>query len=206
MMRCPKCNAGMVIGRTTNKLKDGTKKVLEYYVCGAWKNKGTVACNSYAVRTDYADPYVLNKIEELMTSDKMIQQLVNSINYKQESLIAPIQQEYQQYVNELAILEKKQSNLLDAYMEETFSKGIYQMKVRSIEEQISSLNGLLTPLKEQLGSTVSSEMTFEQIKNVLQNFQKAFQQSLTREQRKRLLHLLIHQITIDEERKIESIF
>ena len=41
-----------------------------------------------------------------MTSDKMIQQLVNSINYKQESLIAPIQQEYQQYVNDLAILEK----------------------------------------------------------------------------------------------------
>lgn len=205
IMRCPKCSAGMVIGRTTNKLKDGTKKVLEYYVCGAWKNKGTVACNSYAVRTDYADPYVLNKIEELMTSDKLIQQLVNSINYKQESLIAPIQREYQQYVNDLAILEKKQSNLLDAYMEETISKSIYQMKVRDIEEQISSLNELLTPLKGQLGSTVSGEVTFEQIKNVLQNFQKAFQQSLTREQRKRLLHLLIHQIIIDEERKIESI-
>ncbi|UNT55623.1 recombinase family protein [Lysinibacillus capsici] len=205
IMRCPKCNAGMVIGRTTNRLKDGTKKVLEYYVCGAWKNKGTVACNSYAVRTDYADPYVLNKIEELMISDKLIQQLVNSINYKQESLIAPIQREYQQYVNDLAILEKKQSNLLDAYMEETISKSIYQMKVRGIEEQISSLNELLTPLKKQLSSNVSSEVTFEQIKNVLQNFQKAFQQSLTREQRKRLLHLLIHQITIDEERKIESI-
>ncbi len=205
IMRCPKCNAGMVIGRTTNKLKDGTKKVLEYYVCGAWKNKGTVACNSYAVRTDYADPYVLNKIEELMISDKLIQQLVDSINYKQESVIAPIQREYQQYVNDLAILEKKQSNLLDAYMEETISKSIYQMKVRGIEEQISSLNELLTPLKKQLSSNVSSEVTFEQIKNVLQNFQKAFQQSLTREQRKRLLHLLIHQITIDEERKIESI-
>jgi len=79
------------------------------------------------------------------------------------------------------------------------------MKVRGIEEQISSLNELLTPLKKQLSSNVSSEVTFEQIKNVLQNFQKAFQQSLTREQRKRLLHLLIHQITIDEERKIESI-
>ncbi|GLC90070.1 hypothetical protein [Lysinibacillus piscis] len=120
-------------------------------------------------------------------------------------MIAPIQREYQQYVNDLAILEKKQSNLLDAYMEETISKSIYQMKVRGIEEQISSLNELLIPLKGQLGSTVSSEVTFEQIKNVLQNFQKAFQQSLTREQRKRLLHLLIHQITIDEERKIESI-
>lgn len=205
IMRCPKCNAGMVIGRTTNKLKDGTKKVLEYYVCGAWKNKGTVACNSYAVRTDYADPYVLNKIEELMTSDKLIQQLVNSINYKQESLIAPIQREYQQYADDLVALEKKLSKLLDAYMEEVISKDNYQVKARNLETQISSIKELMTPLKEQLSSTVSSEVTFEQIKNVLQNFQKAFQQSLTREQRKRLLHLLIHQITIDEERKIESI-
>lgn len=26
IMKCPACGAGMVIGRTTNKLKDGTKK------------------------------------------------------------------------------------------------------------------------------------------------------------------------------------
>lgn len=65
----------MVIGRTTNTLKDGTKKVIEYYVCGAWKNKGTNVCRSYGVRTDYADPYVLNKLETLMKSDKLIQHL-----------------------------------------------------------------------------------------------------------------------------------
>ena len=61
------------------------------------------------------------------------------------------------------------------------------------------------PLNEQLNTTISSEVTFEQVKTVLQNFQKAFKQSLTREQRKRLLHLLLHQITIDENRNIESI-
>ncbi|MGE7913252.1 recombinase family protein [Lysinibacillus xylanilyticus] len=205
IMRCPKCNAGMVVGRTTNKLKDGTKKVIEYYVCGAWKNKGTNACHSYGVRTDYADPYVLNKLEELMKSDKLIHQLVNSINYKQESLVAPIQRGYQQYATDLASLEKKLSKLLDAYMDEVISKSNYQTKARKLEEQISSLKELMTPLKEQLNSTISSEVTFEQVKTVLQNFQKALMQSLTREQRKRLLHLLIHQITIDEDRNIESI-
>lgn len=205
IMRCPKCNAGMVVGRTTNKLKDGTKKVIEYYVCGAWKNKGTNACHSYGVRTDYADPYVLNKLEELMKSDKLIDQLVNSINYKQESLVAPIQREYQQYAKDLATLEKKLSKLLDAYMDEVISKSNYQTKARKLEEQIASLKELMHPLNEQLNATISSEVTFEQVKTVLQNFQKAFKQSLTREQRKRLLHLLIHQITLDEDRKIESI-
>lgn len=83
-------------------------------------------------------------------------------------------------------------------MEEVISKSNYQSKARKLEEQ-------MTPLKEQLNATVSSEVTVEQIKVVLQNFQKAFKQSLSREQRKRLLHLLIYQITLDEDRKIESI-
>lgn len=90
-------------------------------------------------------------------------------------------------------------------MDEVISKSDYQTKARKLEEQIASLKGLMHPLNEQLNTTISSEVTFEQVKAVLQNFQKAFKQSLTREQRKRLLLLLIHQITIDEDRKIESI-
>ncbi|WP_270603223.1 recombinase family protein, partial [Clostridium perfringens] len=34
ILRCPVCGAGMVIMRTTNKLKDGTKKRITYYACG----------------------------------------------------------------------------------------------------------------------------------------------------------------------------
>ena len=41
ILRCPRCGAGMVISRTTNKLADGTRKRIAYYCCGAWKNKGT---------------------------------------------------------------------------------------------------------------------------------------------------------------------
>ncbi|MED0968187.1 recombinase family protein [Bacillus paramycoides] len=56
IMRCPQCGAGIVIGRTTNRTKSGERRVLEYYVCGAWKNKGTNVCRSNGIRTDYADP------------------------------------------------------------------------------------------------------------------------------------------------------
>ncbi|MFV3010844.1 recombinase family protein [Clostridium botulinum] len=43
ILRCPKCEAGMVISRTTNKLADGTKKRISYYACGNWENRGTTA-------------------------------------------------------------------------------------------------------------------------------------------------------------------
>lgn len=55
ILRCPKCGAGMVISRTTNKLADGTKKRIAYYCCGAWKNKGTSVCNSNTIRVDKAN-------------------------------------------------------------------------------------------------------------------------------------------------------
>lgn len=91
----------MVIGRTTNRTKTGEKRVLEYYVCGAWKNKGTLVCRSNGVRTEYADNYVLNKLEKLLRSEKLVHHLVDSIKTKQESLFAPIQKGCERYESEL---------------------------------------------------------------------------------------------------------
>lgn len=39
----------------------------------------------------------------------------------------------------------------------------------------------------------------------MKNFSKAYKDALTREQRKALLHALIHKITISEDRKIDTI-
>lgn len=205
IMRCPQCGAGMVIGRTTNRTKSGEKRVLEYYVCGAWKNKGTVACRSNAVRTEYADDYVLNKLEALMKSEHLTKKLVDNINTKQQSLVAPLQREYEQYLQELERYKKKSVKLLDAFTDEVISKEVFQRKSRSIEETMTNLKAQMEPLQAQLQSTVSSEVTYEKIRAIMRNFHQAFTQALTREQRKRLLHLLIHQITIDESREIESI-
>ena len=36
ILRCPKCGAGMVISRTTNKLADGTKKCMRRFLL-IWK-------------------------------------------------------------------------------------------------------------------------------------------------------------------------
>ena len=38
ILKCPQCGAGMVISRTTNRNKDGSKQKLTYYACGNWKN------------------------------------------------------------------------------------------------------------------------------------------------------------------------
>ena len=205
IMRCPVCGAGMVIGRTTNRLKDGTKRVLEYYVCGAWKTKGISVCRSNGIRTQYADSYVLDKLKCLMSSDKLIKDLVCSVNSRNESMFAPLQREYAIYEKKMKDLEQKLSKTFDAYTGALISKVMYVGKARHLDEQVQQLKEQMMPLKRQLEGNTVETVSYEVIKEVLTNFSIAFKKSLTREQRKRLFHLIIHKITIGEDRKIDSI-
>ena len=205
IMRCPSCGAGMVISRTTNTLKDGTKRVLEYYVCGAWKNKGTLVCRSNGIRTEYADAFTLDKLQRLMHSDKLIKELVKSVNSRNGKIFVPLQREFDMYAKQMNEAEQKLSKTFDAYTDELISKVMYVEKAKRLEGQIQELKELMEPLRKQMQGNTVKVVSYEMIKEVLLNFSKAFQNALTREQRKRLLHLLIHKITINEDREIESI-
>ncbi|HFU7072909.1 TPA: recombinase family protein [Bacillus cereus] len=205
IMRCPACGAGMVISRTTNTLKDGTKRVLEYYVCGAWKNKGTLVCRSNGVRTEYADTFTLDKLQRLMHSDKLIKELVKSVNSRNGKIFVPLQKEFDMYAKQMNEAEQKLSKTFDAYTDELISKAMYVEKAKRLQGQIQELKELMEPLRKQMQGNTVKVVSYEMIKEVLLNFSKAFQNALTREQRKRLLHLLIYKITISKDRKIESI-
>lgn len=49
--------------RTTNKLADRTNKIISYYGCGSWKNKGTVLSNSNFIRVDKSNDMYLVKYQ-----------------------------------------------------------------------------------------------------------------------------------------------
>lgn len=174
-------------------------------VCGAWKNKGTLVCRSNGVRTKYADTYVFSKLQKLIQSEKLIQELVNNVNHRNEKLFAPIRKEYEFYQKQMHDLEQKRAKTFDAYTEELISKSMYIEKASVLDKQIAELNELMKPLSRQMQGNSSEAIAPESIKKILHDFSKAFKKALTREQRKRLLHLIIHKITIDEDRKIDSI-
>lgn len=71
-------------------------------------------------------------------------------------------------------------------------KGKLNNKIRSLEEQKASL--IVT-----LSDNVSEDVTYEFIKSILENF------SISREQKKELLHMIISEIAINELREIETI-
>lgn len=56
-----------------------------------------------------------------------------------------------------------------------------------------------------LEDDASEEIPYEFIKSILENFSKVLTESTTREQQKKLLNMIISEITINEAREIDSI-
>ncbi|MCY8972163.1 recombinase family protein [Bacillus atrophaeus] len=205
IMKCPACGAGMVIGRTTNKLKDGTKKVLEYYVCGAWKNKGTAVCRSNGVRTDYADEHVLKKLSTIATNKVLMQEIVERINNKKQADSSPLQHEYETLKKALQANQQKKEKVLGLYEDDLIQKADLVQRLSTLNEEKERLEERISPIELQMVQGGTQLINLSMVKQVMQNFKSAYQESLTREQRKRLMHLLIRKITINENRKIGTI-
>lgn len=152
IMKCPKCGASMVLGRTTNRNKDGTKRVLEYYVCGAWKNQGTAVCNSNSVRVDYADEYVLNKLNNLSGSEKLLRDILGKVNDRSDNKIKPLKNEYESLRKLLSGLQRKRDKVLEMYEDELIEKSDLKKRLGSLNEEKRLLEDRLSPIENMVES------------------------------------------------------
>lgn len=205
ILRCPKCGAGMVISRTTNTLADGTKKRIAYYCCGNWKNKGTSVCNSNTIRVDKANEYVFKKIEELVSNEAMIKAVVKNINKERKDKVKPAKRLLGDIDKELEKLDKRKRKIFEAYEDDILTKEEFQTRKNELNEKIRTLEEEKKPLLNTISDEVSEEIPYEFIKDILMNFSKILNSSISREQQKKLLHMIISEITMNESREIDSI-
>ena len=83
-------------------------------------------------------------------------------------------------------------------------KSIGQRK-DELNKRAKNLQEEKEPLLVTLSDDVSEEIPYEFIKSILENFSKVLTESATREQQKKLLHMIISEITINEAREVDSI-
>lgn len=205
ILRCPKCGAGMVISRTTNTLADGTKKRIAYYCCGNWKNKGTSVCNSNTIRVDKANEYVFKKIEELVSNEAVIKAVVKNINKERKDKVKPAKRLLADIDKELEKLDKRKRKIFEAYEDDILTKAEFQIRKDELNEKIRILEEEKKPLLNTISEDVSEEIPYEFIKDILKNFSKVLNSNVSREQQKKLLHMIISEITMNESREIDSI-
>ncbi|MER2254276.1 MAG: recombinase family protein, partial [Priestia megaterium] len=205
VMKCPQCGSGMVVMRTVNKLKDGTRKTLEYYACGAWKNQGTSVCRSNTIRADKAESYIFGRLQALATNKQLIKEVAERVNGKRSNHDEPLQQEHQALLNELEQAQRKKDKAMELYEEDIITKVDLQQRLIKVNEQIEQLELRLQPIKLQLQSLKVHTIDEATIQEVMANFHKAFKKAMTQEQQKHLVTLIIKDITLNEKREVDSI-
>lgn len=204
LMKCPFCGTTMVGTRTNNKLKDGTKKVIRYYSCGAARSKGASVCGFHSIRADYAEQYVLDRINAVVTHPKLLKKLVDKVNKHKKEMVKPLKEEKE--ANEQAIEKVKASrdkylNLFDEKLidQELLAERLQELN-QEFERQVKRQNELEAGLKRY----DSEELTYEYVQEVMSGLNKILQ-DMPNDERKAFYHMIIEEIVVNQKKQIEMI-
>jgi len=135
----------------------------------------------------------------------MVKTIVSNVNKERRRKVNPTKNELTRIDKELEKLDKKKGKLFEAYEDEIITKEEFQVRKDDLTERIKKLEGEKAPLLVTLSDDVKEEVPYELIKSILENFSKVLIKSASREQQKKLLHMIISEITINELREIDSI-
>ena len=212
ILKCPLCGSGMVLSRTINTNKDGTKRRLDYYSCGNWKNKGSSACKSNGIRVDKANDFVFKKINQLLNDDVLIQEVLDKINADRKAACsdttgkkAELEKTRKKINDELQKLSQKRDSAVGLFSENLLDKVTLSNMLAMIKSNEESLISKLNNLPTHEDSVALPQVPFEDVKVIMQNFDQLFMTFVSMDDQKRLIHLLVKEITVNVNKKIETI-
>lgn len=195
LIRCPVCNQGMVPSISSYTRKDGTKKKHRYYECGNFHNKGTTACHANSIRANEAEEFVFSQIKHFVNDERLFTKKILDI-YNNSHV------EENMYKNEVHDLEKRQSDLTElqeryfhAFEEKLFPLSLLQNRIKQVVDDKTIVEHRLSELKSKLSQTSKKSVPPELIKDLLLKFVSVYEIS-SREQKKRLLQLLVKRIGV----------
>ena len=95
--------------------------------------------------------------------------------------------------------------IFEAYEDDIITREEFLSRKDELNKRAKVLQESKEPLLVALADDVSEEISYEFIKSVLDNFSKLLNSKESREQKKKLLHMIISKITINELREVDSI-
>ena len=91
------------------------------------------------------------------------------------------------------------------YEDEIITKEEFQSRNVELNNRIKILHEEKQPLLVTRSDDISEEIAYEFIKSILESFGKILNENVEIEQQKKLLHMIISEITINELREVDSI-
>ena len=205
ILKCPECGAGMVISRVISKKSDGSKHKLTYYACSRWKNKGITACHSNMIRAEKVNDLVYHRIEETINNDKVLNEVLSRVNREHKIAINNAFKEHNLQEKEQEKIKNRIMKNHEAYEDGLINKEEFLTRKYDLVKQMERLKENMNENRHILLREEQKEIPKEAVKAILQNFSVVLNDDIDHSIRKRLLHLLIEEITIDKDRNINSI-
>lgn len=204
LLRCPVCGHGMVAGRVVKKRKDGSKYILRYYYCGAWRNKGSSVCKSNGVKAEYAENYVFDRLKEVLCNEVVLKDMIERLNDGRDEKIKPYKEELLGIDKNIKEVADKREKYFKLFEENIIDKVLLASKLDVITNEVELLEVRKQKLAQSIEDNSVKSLPYELIRDVLLNYKEVLREAPT-EEKKLLLQLVVKEITISEDRSIESL-
>lgn len=204
LLKCPVCGYGMVAARTTNTLKDGTKRRFRYYSCGLFKNKGSSACSANSVRADEAEEYVFSRIKDVILNERVLKDIVANLNRTRVEVIKPLEENKKFVDRQIESHMVKKKRVFDLYEDGHLPKEMLTERLKEIETILEQMEARKVDILDKIKMNSSDEIPFELVKETIEDFDKLLS-SADKDQRKMFLQLIVNKITVGDNRKIDTI-
>lgn len=204
LMKCPFCGATMVGTRTVNKLKDGTKKILRYYSCGAARSKGASVCGFHSMRADHAEQYVLDRINEVVTHPKLLKKLVDKVNKHKKEMIKPLQEELEANKQAIEKVKASRDKYLNLFDEKLIDQELLAERLQELNQEFERQVNRQNELEASLKGCDSQELSYEYVQEVMSHLNEILK-GMPNDERKAFYHMIIEEIVVNQEKQIEMI-
>ena len=210
LLKCPKCGGPMYTNKHAWTNKDGTYKEVYYYVCGRARQELGKKCDyKAALRKTDIEPLVIEAIRELVSNEDFAKEIKNRFGMQTntESLNLELEN-YEKKLKEVDLnksrLEKEIDYLpIDVKYRERKIKDM-TIRLDGLYETIVELEESIEDVKLRRNAIERETITFENVYNILNNFNKLFD-IISDSEKKTLISYLIKEIQIYRNDESEQI-
>lgn len=157
------------------------------------------------IRIEKVHEHVFGKVSELMTNDKMVKAIVKNLNKERKNSVEQSRKLLDKIEKEPENLDSKKTKIFEAYEEDLITKEEFLKRKEGLNKTVERLQNEKQQYLEVVVDDTKQEISYELVKRILEDFNQVLENCESMEEKKKLLQMLISDITINEEREIDSI-
>lgn len=204
LLKCPVCGSSMVPAHKKAVRKDGNVRMDHYYVCGNYRNKGTIVCKANTIPASPVENETLSRFEQMLTDKGLLNQIVSRINRRNKEIEKQLREQLAQTVMKLKQLEKQQRRCYEQFESERIELVEFVEQLESMKQATATLNESRRQLESKLAELERSAVSLKEVRNALKKLFKTFH-TIEVGKRNALLRGFIQSVHVPPDRDVTGI-